>query len=255
MVGLLDEPLYSKYICQYMYSGSLQNCAKTIYTAQDDADRVPPDTEFHYGGGQWQLAGGIAEVVSGKSWTQLVDETYNQPCGLAHLGYANQYMAAYLSGGMTSAMAYPTFFQGNVANLPLTDNPNIEGGGYGTVDDYGKLLLMHLRKGLCDDQRVLSEAAVERMQQDRILQAYNGSTFVPTMAGYGLGWWIDRDEPGVFTDFGLYGSDAWLDAPRTYGAIILVEGNYGSGAGLYEITKPILDAIFEQAASEAKTTD
>ena len=60
-------------------------------------------------------------------------------------------------------------FQGDPANLPSSDNPNVERGLYIDAADYGKLLLMHLRDGQCDGGRVLSEAAVRRMREDRIL--------------------------------------------------------------------------------------
>ncbi len=251
LVGLTDNPLYAPYICQYMSVGTLTDCAKSIYTADDEADRVPPDTAFRYGGGPWQLAGGIAEVVSGKSWAELVEETYFQPCATTSLGYTNQFMEAFTSGGsggnVGAALSYPDFFQADVANLPLTNNPAIEGGAYITAADYGEILLMHLRGGLCDGGRVLSEEAVARMQQDRILEVYGGSTFNPLRQGYGLGWWVDRENPGVFVDSGAYGAVPWLDLPRDYGAIIILEADTLVGVSLYETAKPALDAVFDQS--------
>jgi CubicO group peptidase (beta-lactamase class C family) len=252
LVSLTDSAFYLPYLCQYLYTGTLKGCAQEIYTADDEADRIPPDTEFHYGGGQWQLAGGIAEVVSGKSWGELVDETYFQPCSIEHTGYTNQYAMTFGSGGdLASALSYPDFFQGDIANLPQTDNPNIEGGGYATAADYARVLLMHLRGGVCDGGRVLSQEAVARMQQDRILEAYGASTPNANLQGYGLGWWIDRQHPGVFADGGAYGAAPWLDLSRNYGAIILLEANSALGRALFAATKPILDAIFDQAAAPA----
>ena len=142
LVGLIDNPLYAPYLCQYISGGTLAECAKTIYTANDTADRKPPDTEFHYGGGQWQLAGGIAEVVSGKTWADLVKETYTEPCGATGLAYTNQFTQAFTGGGgnVAGALGYPVFFQADVANLPVTENPSIEGGAYTTLGDYGKVL-------------------------------------------------------------------------------------------------------------------
>jgi CubicO group peptidase (beta-lactamase class C family) len=214
-----------------------------IYQAAD-ADRiVPPDTRFRYGGGQWQLAGGVAEVASGKPWDQLVRETYVEPCGATSLGYTNQFAR----GGTT----YPSFFMGKAANLDQTANPSIEGGGYVTAPDYAKLLLMHLRKGLCGDKRVLSEAAVARMQQDRIGPTYGGATQDPSLPGYGFGWWVDRTNPGVVADIGAYGSVPWLDTTRGYGACIVVEASAMLGAQLRLQTKPILDALFDGATPTA----
>jgi CubicO group peptidase (beta-lactamase class C family) len=256
LVGLVDNPLYLPYRCQYQSTGTLADCAKTIYTANDGADRQPPDTSFHYGGGQWQLAGGIAEVVGGTSWAELVAETYATPCGLATFGYTNPFAMAAQAGGLGSALAYPAFFQGNVANLGATQNPSVEGGLYTTAADYGQILLMHLRGGTCGSNRVLSEAAVARMRVDRILQVYGGSTAGQTgringgggFDGYGLGWWVDRADPGVVADPGLYGAFPWLDVPRGYGAFLAIESDGSVGGQLYATVKPILDAAFDAAS-------
>ena len=237
MVGLIDAPFYLPYICQYRPVGTLASCANQIYGANDDRDIIPADSRFRYGGGQWQLAGGVAAVATGKSWTQLIRETYIEPCGTTSLGYTNQFTDG-------AASRYPEWFNGNPATLNVTDNPNIEGGGYMTAEDYGKILLMHLRGGMCGSARVLSDAAVARMQEDRIGVVYGGSTGRALLDGYGLGWWTDRAHPGVIADIGLYGATPWLDVPRGYGAIILIQGNSAAGASLWLRTKPILDGIF-----------
>ncbi len=245
MVGLIDNPLYAPYICQYVSSGTLADCAKTIYTADDTKDLKPPNTEFHYGGGQWQLAGGIAEVASGKKWADLFAETYAD-CGLTTSGYTNQYTLAYMAGGsVASGLAYPAFFKADVANLPATDNPSIEGGAFTTTHDYAQVLLMHLRGGLCDGGRVLSKNAVAGMQEDRIQEEYGGTTGDATLAGYGLGWWIDRTNPGVFADTGAYGAMPWLDLPRGYAAFLVLEADAGTGTDLRIATKPLLDQVFD----------
>jgi CubicO group peptidase (beta-lactamase class C family) len=83
LVGLLPDPAYPPYLCQFLAQGDIEDCAETVFTTtDDDADQIPPDTEFRYGGAQWQVAGGIAEAVSGKPWAQLVEEIYVEPCGL-----------------------------------------------------------------------------------------------------------------------------------------------------------------------------
>jgi CubicO group peptidase (beta-lactamase class C family) len=239
LVGLTDDPLYLPYLCQYRHEGTLNECAEKIYQAADSDQIVPPDTKFRYGGGQWQLAGGIAEAVSGKSWAQLIHETYIEPCGITTLGYTNEFSAA--------TRGYPASFNGDTANAVHTDNPSIEGGGYITAADYGKILLMHLRGGMCGTNRVLEDSSVVRMQQDRIGQVYGGVTNKGPLQGYGMGWWIDRAHPGVVADIGLYGATAWLDTTRGYGVMILIEGNSTIGGNLWLTTKPMLDATFDAA--------
>lgn len=266
LVGIVDSLLYAPYGCQGNAATTLADCAKAIYTADDAAERVPADTEFHYGGAPWQLAGGIAEAVSGKSWAELVRETY-EPCGISGVGYTNA--AALMSytpdadGNLSiSGMGYPKTFDGNVDVLPTTENPNIEGGAYTAADDYGTVLLMHLRGGRCGDARVLSEDGVATMRKDRIA-AYGGNTEQQlrailsglkgdalqralTLSGYGMGWWVDSLETGVFHDPGVFGSAVWLDEGRGYAAFIGIEGNVALGAELAVAAKPAADAAFDE---------
>ena len=52
------------YPCQSLADVLLSECAMTIYQTDVGEDRKPPGTMFKYGGGQWQVAGGVAEAVS-----------------------------------------------------------------------------------------------------------------------------------------------------------------------------------------------
>lgn len=223
---------YITQVCQYFEQAVLAECAKTIYTG---SPARPVDTTFRYGGSQWHLAGALAEVVSGKSWRALVQETYVTPCDVPSLGYTN----VFLRGG-TGYLD----FMASAANLPATDNPSIEGGAYVTAPDYGKLLLMHLRGGTCRDERVLSEEAVARMRQNRIAMVYGGTTNNALLPGYGLGWWIDASGR-VLADPGLYGTYPVLDIERGYGVIIALERTTPVGAQLMAKVKPTLDGIFD----------
>jgi hypothetical protein len=62
-----------------------------------------------------------------------------------------------------------------------------------------------------------------------------------------MGWWVDRAHTGVFVDPGAFGSDAWLDLPRGYGAFIAIEGNVLLGAELGSTMKPLADAAIDGA--------
>ena len=139
LAGLVDGPTFPPYICQYVATGTMAACAEQIFTTSDDDEKVtPPDEKFRYGGAQWQVAGAVAEAASGKSWSELVDETYVQPCGLDSLGYNNHYTQITSDDGPFS---YPTQFAGNPDTLADTENPNMEGGAYASPSDYSKLLL------------------------------------------------------------------------------------------------------------------
>jgi CubicO group peptidase (beta-lactamase class C family) len=269
MKGIVDDLLYAAYLCQFDVATPLAECAKAIYTADDAADRRKPDTEFHYGGAPWQLAGGVAEVADGKSWAELFDDTYG-PCDVPSMGFRNPAPLSTFTpsedGSVNiDAVSYPATVDGDMSVVPETDNPMIEGGLFTNVTDYGKILLMHLRGGQCGDARILSEGAVAQMREDRLL-AYGGSTndqmkiiltgadetsvdMALDLAGYGMGWWIDRRNAGVFADPGAYGSNAWIDMNLGYGAFVAIEGKVMHSSDM--LSAGVVDsarAIFEDSA-------
>jgi CubicO group peptidase (beta-lactamase class C family) len=238
LVGLGPNPAYLPYICQFLPQGDLATCGSSIFTTpDDDGDIVAPDTEFRYGGGQWQVAGALAEAVSGKSWAELIDETYGEPCGAASLGFNNHWTQF---GPI--AFTYPDDFDGDLSTLVPTDNPNMEGGGYSTATDYAKVLLMQLREGRCGDTQVLSPASVQRLHSDRITGIYaNSGQDTP---GYALGWYVDRGPGGYLTDPGAFGSRPWLDLADGYGVYLVIEADGGTGSELQErLAGPIDEAM------------
>ena len=235
LVGLGPNPAYPPYVCQFLPGGTLQDCAASIFTTtEDDRDIIEPDTDFRYGGAQWQVAGAVAEAVAGRSWAELVDETYVEPCGVDSLEFNNHWTQ------IGAGFDYPAEFAADPSTLAATQNPNLEGGAYVAPTDYARLLLMLLRDGRCDDTQVLSPAAVERMLADRIGEVYGGSD---DGKGYGMGWFVDRST-GRRTDPGAYGSVAWLDVAAGHGAFLVIEGAGRVGNDLAkELFDPVADAV------------
>jgi CubicO group peptidase (beta-lactamase class C family) len=214
--GVDGNPAYLPYVCQFLPDAEIEECAAGIFqTPDDDGDIVPPDTEFRYGGAQWQVAGAVAEAVSGKTWTELIDEIYIAPCGVASLGYNNHW---------SSAVGFDYPDQLDPPGLPPTQNPNMEGGAFITAPDYAELLLMHLRGGECANGQPFTPASIDRMHEDRTAQTYGASGDI----GYGMGWWVDRPT-GRISDAGAYGSVPWLDLEDGYGAYLVIEGDSATG--------------------------
>lgn len=242
LVGLAPDPTYGPYLCQYLAAGTMQDCASAIFTTpDDDADVAAPDTEFRYGGAQWQVAGAVAEAVSGKSWAELIEEIYVQPCGLETLAFNNHFAQSQVGA---DGFNYPTMFDADPSRLEPTANPNMEGGMYTAPGDYAELLLMHLRGGRCGDTQVLSQEALDRMHADRIGEVYGGEAR-PGM-GYGMGWWVNRDT-GRIDDPGAYGAVPWLDLDGGYGAYLVIEADSTTGYVLASELFEVVDSAVTTA--------
>ena len=209
--------------CGFNLVGQVERCARAIASNRaDDFDQKPPNEVYRYGGPQWQVAGGIAESVSGKSWDQLVSDAFTDPCDLDVLGFTSLSQFNLLA---TGARIYPGAFDGDVSRLAPTQNPLIEGGGYTTPHDYAKFLLMLLRGGKCGDTQVLSQDAIDLMMTDRL-----GQHGLQTSAGtgYSMGWQVDgpiRKDPGFF------GAISWLDLEDGYGVYFVIENVALPGKG------------------------
>ncbi|HAI63655.1 MAG TPA: hypothetical protein DDY35_11295 [Acidimicrobiaceae bacterium] len=235
LIGLLQDLAYGPYVCQWDYSQNLQDCAAQIMTTpDDDTDIIAPDTGFNYGGAQWQVAGAVAEAASGKTWAELIDEIYVQPCGLKTFGFNSHYLQIEGAG-----FDHPPGFDSNPGQLADTANPHIEGGAYSNSRDYARLLLMHLQDGRCGDTQILTSESLATMHADRIADAYDGDAYSPG-TGYGMGWWVDR-ESGRISDGGAFGSTPWLDLDDGYGVHLLTESNSGTSGELAALLYDVID--------------
>ena len=202
----------SPHECIFEPSAQLEACGEAVYTNLIPGTS-PPQSGFDYGGAQWQLAGAVAEQVSNSTWRQAFDTYIAQPCELEVFQFGNMGVD-WSTLGVDSSLwtGYPDSLIG------LT-NPFIEGGAISNMQDYAKLLMMHLNGGKCGEQQVISEASVEHLQRDRtgaITGTFDGWA-------YGMGWWIPEDLPGVILDFGLFGSVGWLDIERGVGGYMATD--------------------------------
>lgn len=215
--------------CVHDSATTLKECGRAVF--QDESNSILPGEEFRYSGSAWQLAGAVAELVSGKSWSELVDERLVGPCGLSDTGFLST----------DSQLRYPPDFKGDPANFPASDNPEIGGGAYTTVSDYSKVLLMHLHGGRCGQQSVLSVEMVERMQEELVPE---GLALPSWTAGtnYGMGWFRHKDDPSMLVDPGAWGAKAILQPDEGWGAILIIEGNLTFGSYMYNELVPLIRA-------------
>jgi CubicO group peptidase (beta-lactamase class C family) len=209
---------FGVHLCQvipfegFPFSDTLLACAQAIYQFRVP-EVVPPGTQYRYGWSQWQLAGGVAEVVGGATWAQLLDEYISQPCGMENFQFGNM---------------RPDAWTGSADSLTGQDNPGIAGGAIGTIRDILALATLQLHDGACGDTQVLSEEALARMRED--VGSALGSQEHGTVGGfgYGPGWFITPTADGstatLFTNGGAFGSVIWFDTQRQYaGAIAMAD--------------------------------
>lgn len=244
--GFGDLPITDDaYDCARDPATTLPDCANQVMNHRFDAigtsgdsakstmmAGATPGTLFRYGGSPWQVAGAVAETVSGKPWHQLIHETYVEPCGTQSIGYGNHWSS-------TDGSSYPTDF--NPTSQPPSANPHMEGGAFSTAADYADILLMHLRGGRCEDGQVLSPEAVEKAHTNRT--AHTGSD-------YGLGWWTTTLPDGSSRSFanGMYGSNSFIDLGKGYGAHLVIEGNYKAGVDIGNELMAYVDQAYEDGS-------
>ena len=203
--GLRQLALYGPHLCQFSFEEAIdfETCGQILLS-------VPlPDSHeagsiFDYGGSQWQLAGVTAAVSANATWNQLVDQYLVTPCGLEVFTFGNMWENLLL-------------WDGSPSSLRGQSNPNIEGGAITNLADYAKLLQAHLNGGYCGETQILSEAALAEMRVDR------GGVVAKDPVPYGMGWWIDTDNPGVYNDPGAFGSVSFLDVERGFGGYIAID--------------------------------
>jgi CubicO group peptidase (beta-lactamase class C family) len=200
--------------------GTLQECAQEIVNAPLE---FAPGTQFAYGGGSFQVAGYIAEVVSGKPWNDLFQERLATPLGLTQFTY---------SGG----------------TLGSETNPRIAGGASSDVYDYNKILQMILNDGQYNGAQILSPQTVQMMSTSQIsgLPLLRSPGEDDLLLGYSFGFWIS--DPSLYpgsngpelSDQGAFGCTPWVDFDLGYSAVLLLKDRTRTGTEIWNAIRPII---------------
>ncbi|WP_428656616.1 serine hydrolase domain-containing protein [Runella sp.] len=196
-----DSPQNYEYRATLTLADAVDSLA--IYTKMLHA----PGTTFNYGSVGMQIAGRIAEVVSGKPWETLFNEKVATPCELT---------ASYLLTG--------------------PKNPLIAGGIWTSANSYLNFLEMIVNKGTFNGKRVLSESAVAEMLSDQTRGAVIEGTPYPSnpysdfptpVVRYGIGNWRDvvNSSGNAFetSSPGLFGTHPWQDSKNNVAGIIFTK--------------------------------
>lgn len=196
--GCLSNPLYTLATC-------------SAYILQQPLIGTPGEV-FAYGGYSMQVAGRMAELATGKAWDDIFLDEMVRPLGLTATDYA------------TSSTA-PGYVR--------TANPRIGGGVRSTLDDYGRVLDMVLAEGCLDStlyttclpsRRFLSRVTIAFMAQDRTVGTVRLDQ-PPSVEGqgYGIGQWIDANDPNVVYSPGAFGFTPWVDRSTGVAGVLLVD--------------------------------
>ncbi len=193
------------------YDFGVQDLQSTLEKGCDAAADLPmlakPGTVFNYGSVSFQVAGRIAEVLTGKPYAKVFSENLLKPLGMTMTGFdAND----------------------------LSKNPGLAGNLRMNLDDYSRFLEMILNKGQFRGKTVLSPEAIQEMEsnatagvgQDRPDQAR-----IETNMSYGLGLWREMPD-GNQAAFqvscpGAYGFHPWINRRSNVYGIWMIEDTDG----------------------------
>jgi CubicO group peptidase (beta-lactamase class C family) len=178
-----------------------------------------PGNQFGYSGAGYQVAGYLAEKVSGKSWQTLVQERLTGPLGMSTFSYGN------------------------------SSNPRIAGGAVCNAADYLKFTQMWLNGGKVGKTQILSTASVALGTTNQIAGLRVYFTPVPDgsdLSGYSFGWWltdtgtIPNSNGPELSDPGLLGTTPWLDADQQYTAALLLNSTTDIGIAMWHAARPVI---------------
>lgn len=187
-----------------------------------------PGERFLYSATGYQVAGLVAERISGQRWQTFFEQRIAIPLGLSDF--------TYLGSG----------------------NPRLAGGAVSSARDYLKIQQLILDRGRAHGESLLPAALAEAMTQDQVSGLPVDFTPIPENAGlhgYSFGWWISDDglpapsRGPEISDPGVLGTVPWMDFDKDYAAIILIEADGDAGLRLLNALRPLIVAQIDHPGS------
>jgi CubicO group peptidase (beta-lactamase class C family) len=222
-----------EHTCPYLPWLTLESCVEKIEQTTLEGD---PNTIFHYNQAHHQVAGRMAEVVTGKSWETLFSERVVTPLGL---------------DPDTRYYSSPNQQKG-------TDNPLLAGGLVVSAADYGTILTHLIGAGGVTP--LLSPPLLAQQHAERWPAGLTISGLAPIAdIHYGLGCWrhcatpetpSSCDQDLLVHSAGLYGFVPFWD--KRYGVYGVLGAAEPAGAGrknaalLYDELRPLIAAALGQ---------
>ncbi len=193
-----------------------------------------PGTDYEYGFGI-TVAGRIAEIVSGKSFEQLMQDKILTPLGMNDTTFhPNDAQRARIAKTYKTnddktdlVRANNTFVTSDSRERRMTEP---SGGLFSTAADMAKFYQMILDGGVYDGKRIVSSESIAAMTQPH---PASGKVY------YGLGWQCSGpDKPGIpgfsnraFGHGGAFGTHGWVDPEKKSVTVFLVQNVLVDGGG------------------------
>jgi CubicO group peptidase (beta-lactamase class C family) len=200
LTGIESEPIHLMSLLSRKKFASLEEEVDEFASKKEIQSN--PGLEFRYSNIGLNIAGRVLEVLTKRSFEQLMQEHITRPLMMRNTSFSS-----------FSAV-----------------NPS--GGAISTANDYINFLSMILNKGMFNNKRILSEKAIADMQVVRTTTAM--IKYTPKVAegyNYGFGEWIfETDTNGnatVVASPGLFGTWPMVDLCRGYACIFFTKGLLG----------------------------
>lgn len=205
-------------------------------------------TKFDYDNLLYAVAGKVIEKVSGKSWTDFIEQRILQP-----LEMKNSAGSFVTLKDTTNVIAPHVPVEGKLKAVRRYTNQIMDpaGGIYSSVNDLSKWMIMQLNNGKYGHN--LENKIFSKEQQDEMWQL---QTIIPTatkppynshFSGYGLGWFLSdmKGYKEVTHTGGLEGivTQTTLYPELNLGIVVLT--NQQAGKGLRAITNTIKNSYLD----------
>lgn len=202
---------------------TLVECVQQI---ADASLRFAPGNQFEYGGGSYQVAGLVAQRISGRDWERFFEAAIGEPLGLRDYRFIGD------------------------------ANPRVAGGAVSSLDDYLRILQMFMNDGVYAGRQVLSSEMIALLRSDQIAGLPKRGTPLDRdlYPGYAFGWWFSSPQlhpgsPGPeFSDPGALGTVPWIDLGRDYGAVLLLVDGPQTGLELWNRLRTLILQPFDDTA-------
>jgi CubicO group peptidase (beta-lactamase class C family) len=205
-----------------------------------------PGERFQYSNLGYGILAQVIAQKSAQSFAEFLESSVFAKLGMAHT-------SVYLAPHLKRYEAKRYLSNGKVLPPLAMDTPGA-GGIYSSADDLIKFAMFHLKDHLADQDKILSDTAIEAMQV--VAQKDGKAGDLPDARGeYGLGWRVRVQSDGhtvVSHLGGMPGVRTALELVTDEDVAVVVLSNLGTGG---TITSPVLsvrDEILKAVLSEWK---